>query len=345
MIGRRLCALGCSIACVAGWFSRSAPAQVPPSWLNHVQLHVSAALLDDLVRQPVGESLLVRDTILGVPLEGHARVTATTHLRLVPHAERAVFEMVLQGTARSATTGQSPPVIVHSEAITTFTLTKRFFLDDAGLASQPATCRAETHSVITAVDTEWPGVRGWLARRLGWRRVQASHDAADAIAARHAERDLSRSFDQRCAGPIEQANVLLASRWLRGDALASRRLSFYTTHQRFYARVMPARAAERDQPVALDDGDAAVLAVPAHAIGVSQWLQLWGAWLRDGVGGVARQLTGEPLSAAVVDWLAQPSTSGPRLSPIPSLADGWFRLTLRAEVPAQQALSVARRAP
>lgn len=346
MIGRRLCAFGCSIASVGILFSRAAPAQAPPSLLDHLQLHVSAALLDDLVRQPVDESLAVRDTILGVPVEGSARVTGTSHLRLAPHPQRAVFEIVLQGAARSATAGQSPPVVIRSEAVTQFTLTKRFFLDDAGLTSQPANCQAETHSLVTAVETEWPGMRGWLARRLAWRRVQISHDEADAIAARHAERDLCQSFDQRCAGMIAQANALLAGRWLRGDAAASRRLCFHTTRDRFFASVMPATGGHGPQPTVTAGGADAVLAVPTHTIGISQSLQLLSAWLREGATGLARELTGESLSPDIVAWLAQSGTVAPRLSPVPTLADGWFRLTLRSPVPPpEKALTIARRAP
>ncbi len=346
MIGRRLCAVGCSIACVGLLIPRPAAAEVPPALLDHLQLHVSAALLDELARQSVDESLALRDTILGVPVEGRARVTGKTHLRLVPDAHRAVFEIVLQGAARSETNGRSPPVVVRSGAVTRFTLTKRFVLDNAGLASQPATCQAETHSVVTAVETEWPGMRGWLVRRLAWRRVQTSHDEADAIAARHAERDLSRSFDRRCTGLMEQANAWLASGWLRGRGGRERRLCFHTTHDRLYAGATPANEAGDYRPQLPEAEHAAVLAVPVHAIGVSQSLELLGAWLREGAAGLARELTGEPLSAEALAWLAQSATATEGLSAVPSLADGWFRLTLRPIAPPRdKALAIARRVP
>lgn len=297
----------------------------------------------------VDEELAVRDTILGVPVEGRARVTGSTHLRLVPDAERAVFEVIFQGTAKTATTGRSPPVSIHSEAQTRFTLTKRFDLDDTGLKGQPASCRAETHSVVTNIDADWHGLRGWFVRRLASRRVQTSHEEADVIAARHAERDLGRSFDRRCAALVEQANTILASHWLRGsEGLARRRLRFHTTADRLYAGVAP--ASEQGGPARFDStGDAAaVLAVPVQALSVAQSWQLLGAWLREGVVGLARELAGQPLSPEVVAWLTSSGGVGPRLSPAPSLADGWFRLTMQpAAAPPTNAtpLTVARRAP
>lgn len=346
MIGR-LCACGCWIACVGAFLPRTAEAQPPPSLLDHLQLHVSAAVLDELARQAVDEQLAVKDVILGVPVEGRARVSGTTHLRLLPDADRAVFEVVLQGTAKSATTGRSPPVSIRSEAETRFTLTKRFYLDDGGLKSQPASCRGETKSVVLAIDADWPGLRGWLVRRVAGRRAQSSHDEADDIAARHAERDLGRSFDRRCAALIEQANAQLAGRWLRGaDASTPRRLSFHTTSDRFYAGVSPAAGpAGPSSPEPAGDAPA-VLAIAVHTLSLPQSLQLFGAWLGEGIAGLARELSGEPLSPEAVVWLANSGPAGPRLSPVPSLSDGWFRITMRpAAPPPATALTVARRAP
>lgn len=348
MIGR-LRAFGCWIVCVGVLAPRAATAQPAASLLDHLQLHASAALLDELSRQTVDEELAVRDTILGVPVEGRARVTGSTRLRLSPDAERAVFEVIFHGTAKSATTGRTPPVSIRSEAQTRFTLTKRFSLDDTGLKAQPASCRAETHSVVTSVDADWHGLRGWFVRRLASRRVESSHEEADEIAARHAERDLGRSFDRRCAALIEQANAMLASRWLRGgEGPAMRRLRFHTTADRLYAGMAP--SSEQGGPATFDSmGDAAaVLAVPVQALSVAQSWQLLGAWLREGVVGLARELAGQPLSPEAVAWLTSSGGAGRRLSPAPSLADGWFRLTMQPAAPPSTnaaPLTVARRAP
>lgn len=347
MIGR-ICAIGCRIACVGVLVSLSLPAQAQPasSLLDHLQLHVSAALLDELARQPIDEELAVRDNILDVPVEGRARVTGTTRLRLVPDADRAVFELTLQGTAKSATTGRSPPVSIRSEAVTRFTATKRFYLDDGGLSAQPAVCRAETDSTVTAVETDWPGVRGWLVRRVAWRRVYNSHDEADAIASRHAERDLGGAFDRHCRPLIEQANALLASPWLRGsESVATRRLCFHTTADQFHAALAPLNEKAGLRPLLPFGGTPAMLAVPVHALTVTQSWQLLGAWLREGAAGLARELTGQPLSPEAVAWLANSPTAGPRLSPVPSLADGWFRLTFEPAKPPATHVSVAQRAP
>lgn len=346
MIGR-IRACGCWIVCVGVLAPRAATAQPASSLLDHLQLHASAALLDELSRQTVDEELAVRDAILGVPVEGRARVTGSTHLRLLPDAERAVFEVIFQGTAQSATTGRSPPVSIRSEGQTQFTVTKRFYLDDTGLTAQPASCRAETHSVVTAIDADWHGLRGWLVRRVASRRVQSSHEEADEIAARHAERDLGRSFDRRCAALIDQANGVLAGGWLRGgDGPAKRRLRFRTTADRLYAGVAPASGPGAPENFDSTADAAAVLAVPVHALGVTQSWQLLGAWLREGVVGLARELAGQPLSPEAAAWLARSGGVGPRLSPAPSLSDGWFRLTMQpAAAPPPAPLTVARRAP
>ncbi|HVC96011.1 MAG TPA: hypothetical protein VND64_20145 [Pirellulales bacterium] len=177
-----------------------------------VHIHVSAELLQREALQSVERDLVVRDVILGVPVQGKARLKAATSLKLLDGQEKGVFEIVLTGSAVSATSANAGQATIHSRTTTRFTARKQIVLDREGLHPQPATCRAVATSTITGVASSLPRLRGRIARRVAWRRAQLQRAQAELISARHSEQSIGRDFDADIARDVRQANAWLASR-------------------------------------------------------------------------------------------------------------------------------------
>ncbi len=206
--------------------------QLFASLLDHMRVHVSARLLDQLAQRPVEREFPVEDTILGVSFTGRAHSTSSMRVALAPDDERAVFDVILTGVARSHTKGKAGPVCLHCQGVTRFTASKRFHVSDDGVTSLPVKCTAETHSTVTDISSEWSGLRGRIAVRLAWRRSDHTHAEAERISSQHNEEHIARMFDEQMTALAERAETLLAHELLRGgshDHPERRKFHFHTS--------------------------------------------------------------------------------------------------------------------
>jgi len=187
-----------------------------------VHVDVSSELLAREARQSIEKVIPVRDVILGVPVQGNARLKAVTSLKLLDGQEKGVFELLLTGSAVSTTRANGGKAVIHCRTVTRFTARKQIVLDQRGLHAQPATCCAVATSTITGVSSPLPRLRGRLARRVAWRRAQSQRAQAERISARHSEQTIGHSFDADIALEMRQANAWLASR-LKNDGISGSR--------------------------------------------------------------------------------------------------------------------------
>lgn len=202
------------------------------SLLDHMRVHVSARLLDQLTRQPIEREFPVEDTILGISFSGKARSKSAMRVVLAPDEQRAVFDVVLTGVARSRTTGKSGPVCIHCQGVTRFTASKRFHLTDDGLTSLPVQCRVETNSTVTDITSEWPGLRGRIAVRLARRRSDQTHTEAEQISACHNQERIAQAFEEQMTSLAKAAETVLTHELLRGgppDHPERRKFHFHTS--------------------------------------------------------------------------------------------------------------------
>jgi hypothetical protein len=70
------------------------------------------------------------------------------------------------------------------------------WLDGEGVRAAPSQTNAVTRTQTTGISTDLPRVIGRIARRIASRRVTASRQEANRIAARHAEERINREWDQ-----------------------------------------------------------------------------------------------------------------------------------------------------
>lgn len=225
------------------WFASLAPGRETPmgapqrrelldSLLDHMRVHVSARLLERLTERPLEREFPVEETILGVSFSGRARSTSTMRVALAPDDDRAVFDVILTGVARSHTTGKAGPVCIQCQGVTRFTASKRFHVSDEGVTSLPVQCKADTSSTITDITSEWPGLRGRIAVRLAWRRSDETHTQAERISAERNQQRIAREFEEQMNRLAEKAERLLANEMLRGGSHAHperRKFHFHTS--------------------------------------------------------------------------------------------------------------------
>lgn len=279
--------------------------------IEGAQLHVTADVLDQLVRKPIDENVPVNDVLLGIPLTGRARLTGATKLELVEDAARGVFDILLTGTAVSSTIGDAGKAKIYSRTITRFAARKRIILDERGLTALPATCRATAASTLDDATSSLPGLRGRLARRIGWRRASESLAEADRISARHTEAQLRRQFDAEVSVQLADANKLLRS---QVRELASGRkdgnlpLRFRTTAARLCVSGAQAEAPAAQAPGGMDDPRqkvAAVIVIPASAVDLSTVAGFLGTITSGGTSPSLSNLAEQVLPADVAQLLEQ----------------------------------------
>lgn len=93
--------------------------------------------------------------------------------------------------------GYHRPVTLYSSAGTSFRAQKRLVLGEAELDMAPADCSAQTRSKTTSISSWLPGLRGAIANRIAWRRVDEMRAQIDAIESQHAAALICRELDER----------------------------------------------------------------------------------------------------------------------------------------------------
>jgi hypothetical protein len=237
----------------------------------------------------------------------------------------------LTGIARSKTTGHAGPVCIHCEALTRFTASKRFTLDDEGLTAQDVQCHAETNSTVTGISSNLPGLRGRIATRFAWRRSDETHAEADRISAENCEADLARLFDERMGPVAELAGAILESEFLRGGSAghpARRKFHFHTTRDYIYlASVAEDQGRPPQSPPEPNADTLAKLWLPAAAVDLPLALAALQTLQTEGPEKLWRELAGRALPPRD-EGQALPQ---PALDVNFAMEPGWLSLSMRPQ--------------
>jgi hypothetical protein len=217
---------------------------------NVIYVRFSQEFLRQYMHRDLHNDAPVDDDILGTPIQGTAHYAATARLELVPNDDHAVMRLHLVGTVHSNTVGYNGPVRIHSTGETQFASTKLLSTDGRGMEAGHAVTLAETHSQTQCIDTDVPGLRGRIVRRVASRRVDASRGDADIVAARHTEARINRRFDESVKERLESM-----AKGLRGpfgifaanaaDPEAARNRLYATTTAEYLQLMMLSRDADK----------------------------------------------------------------------------------------------------
>jgi hypothetical protein len=213
---------------------------------GNVRIEVSEELLSAAMGGPRTDVSPLRELILGTDVRGTGYTQGTVAIEVVPSDSRAALNAVFTGTTASKTVGYNGPAVIYSDGTTTFTATKRLWLDATGLTAEPARSVARTSTITRGIGANRGGMMGKLVQRVASKKVSQSKSEAERISSRRAELRVNAKMDQESGAMLAKANRLLRERLraplARRDAFPEV-LLFHTTDEamRIYGRVATAR--------------------------------------------------------------------------------------------------------
>ncbi len=231
-----------------------------------VQVRLSDEYLNDFLERDVDRRSQVRETILGTNISGTATTQGKTTLALHSSDDKAVIEVLLQGTVAAQMIGHHGPVQLHCSSHSPFESRKLIHLQSGGIKALPATSTANTRSTAHQIRSTLPGLRGRIAERIARGRVHELRSQTDAIASRNTERRLNAAFDQTVEKALANARGAVQSK------LVSLPIGKLAGNWQYRSRpdyvemvlVNPAEMTTDSPPVATDFETDAAIAVRIH---------------------------------------------------------------------------------
>ena len=171
--------------------------------LPNAIIDVSEKFLSAAVSGNIDEVGDVRDTILGTAIRGTSQTNGSVKLQLIPATDRAIMEVSSTGEIVSKNLGYNGPIVIRSTGFTDFTASKRVEFTDRAFRIMPSVADATTRTEIHNVRAKNSGPFSRLISQVGGQRVQESKRRAEAIASRHAERDIRIEFDKELTEEVK----------------------------------------------------------------------------------------------------------------------------------------------
>jgi hypothetical protein len=162
------------------------------------------------IEQPVDETSAISDVMLGVSIQGVARMTGQVTLEFTPSTEHAALELLLNGHAFSSNTGRKRSVTVMSTGTTSISARKSLSITDLGLSGSPAVAACATASSIDGIDAKCG-----LVERLAWKKARQSQGQAEALASSKAEARIEQRVDEQAQQMFTEANQSFRDKFRR----------------------------------------------------------------------------------------------------------------------------------
>lgn len=193
--------------------TRLAPGLVEQVLAAHRQpnliVTVSSGMTGHAVQEPVDDTRPVEDVILGTQICGTARTTGTVTLAPAPCAGAGQLNLLMSAVACSSNTGYNGPATIFSRGATTVNVVRPLYVTKDGLSPGASVAQCSTSTVIDDIQT-----RSRLINRIAWKKAGKSKSEAEAIASDHAETRAEKSFDERSATFIAEANQNFRDKFL-----------------------------------------------------------------------------------------------------------------------------------
>ncbi|MBN1854891.1 MAG: hypothetical protein JW829_19310 [Pirellulales bacterium] len=213
----------------------------------NLHVTVATALMDAGAMRSVQRTQYVTDCILGTSISGTATSDGTLHIKTVPCSDRAYVQLALAGTIHSNTVGENGPVCIYSTGETMFGLSKDLFFTDQGPQTRLAIASAQIATDIHCIQTKRGRIGSRIVERIAWRRAGKQQDLAEAIAAQHAEQQISAQFDRESVPMIAKIKNNYDKKFrlplLRRNELP-KRLDFATNHRSVEITALQANRAQ-----------------------------------------------------------------------------------------------------
>jgi hypothetical protein len=193
-----------SLTAVARCQEPPAQAAVPD---HRVVVRLSDAMLNSLMSKGFARETEVRDVILGTSIFGRAYIQAQPGVALQESPDQATFQIVVEGTAHSRSTGYNGPAIVYSRSVTTFRATKQVIFDPGkGFYGLQPQVWASTQTYIDNIGSQRGGIVGRIVRRRAWREAGERQPLATEIARQKAAHRIAILFERHAEERLARLN-------------------------------------------------------------------------------------------------------------------------------------------
>jgi hypothetical protein len=172
-----------------------------PNFLAEVSRAVVSAAVGEVRDRPE----IVNDDICGARVTGGGQSHAEIRVEFVPCDTRAVLDLVLAGTARTRTVGDSGGVRVFTNGLTQFAGRKRITADAERLDCQPASVRVRQDAELTGVGTRFAGPLNRVVSGVAARVYYRDQEDANREAAQTTERQITEEFDRDAGRQVSEA--------------------------------------------------------------------------------------------------------------------------------------------
>ncbi len=180
-------------------------------------LSVSGELVASRIGGPVQDTSAVRDCILGTDIHGTALANGQVKVELVPSPDRAIIDILFQGTINTNSVGYNGPATIQSTGNTLLAVRKRLVFENERFLAMPAASSAVTSSNIHCIEAKLQ-----LIERIAWKKAGQQQPEANTIASRHAEQRFNDRMDRQADPLVSRLNQDYAEKFRR--PLADRNL-------------------------------------------------------------------------------------------------------------------------
>ena len=188
-------------------FQNVAPKTSGPA---NYRVSVSEAFLNRLIAREEVQPGEVRDHILGADVTGRQTTVSRLKLDLVPSAEQARINFVLNGDVQTLTTGVTPQAMIDTAGQQQFVAVKEVFFDGRQFSTKHARVHVRARNQTLGAMTPLSGsLFGGLADRIAFRAAERRKPESEAIARDRVVEKVYPAFDGEIDKQLTAANQLL----------------------------------------------------------------------------------------------------------------------------------------
>ncbi len=212
---------------------KPAPAEGGPA--SNLVIVASRHLLNAAMSRPNERTEPVYDEFEGTISTGEAHSQSVLTVELLPSEERAVLNLVVNGTVHTLTTGRNPrlPIItLHNQGVTVFEARKPVFIEESGVTWLPTKVCARARIELLCVETSLKHqAADQLLRQLARQQFYQTKPRAERHQVERAEESISSRTDEETEQQLPKLNEQLEEQKanLHKNGLEWSSLTFKTT--------------------------------------------------------------------------------------------------------------------
>lgn len=137
--------------------------------------------------------------------QGKAKCSGGIMVQLEESDKGVALRVRVEGTVHSNSVGRKGPASIVSKCVTEYVADKRMVFTSCGFEAEPATVESKTKLTISGIETELPGVRGVVVKRVAMQKALGTCEEAERVVREQTSRDICSQLDQK----VDEQNQLI----------------------------------------------------------------------------------------------------------------------------------------